>query len=62
MVRPARIADVVRARLEQLPAAAIELARAVAVLGTRVELRQAAKLVGIDERVAGDAADALVPP
>lgn len=59
MVRPARIADVVRARLERLPAAAIELARAVAVLGTRVELRHAAKLVGIDDRIAEDAADAL---
>ncbi|MDX6542015.1 MAG: hypothetical protein QOI71_3625, partial [Gaiellales bacterium] len=59
MVRPARIADAVRARLERLPAAAIELARAVAVLGTRVQLRHAAELVGIDDRIAGDAADAL---
>ena len=59
MVLPARIADMVRARLERLPAAAIELARAVAVLGTRAELRHAAKLVGINDRIAEDAADAL---
>jgi DNA-binding CsgD family transcriptional regulator len=58
-VRPRRVALAVRARLNRLPASAIELARATAVLGLEAELGDAARLAGIAEEEGQDAADAL---
>jgi DNA-binding CsgD family transcriptional regulator len=49
----------VLARLMRLPADAPELARAVAVLGTKVDLGHAGELAGLDEHAAARAADAL---
>lgn len=49
----------VLARLRALPGAAARLAEALAVLGANAELRHVAALAGLDETVAGDAADSL---
>jgi DNA-binding CsgD family transcriptional regulator len=56
---PQAVSRAVLLRLGRLPAPALEVARAVAVLGERAELRQVAALEGLDERAAGAAADAL---
>jgi DNA-binding CsgD family transcriptional regulator len=60
----ALVPDAVRrqvlARLVRLPVEARELAQSVAVLGTDVALRHAARLAGLDDATAARAADALV--
>jgi DNA-binding CsgD family transcriptional regulator len=56
---PQAVSHAVLLRLGRLPAPALEVARAVAVLGEPAELRQVAALEGLDERAAGEAADAL---
>ena len=58
-LRPPRIAGAVLSRLRALAPEATTLARAVAVLGDRVDLRRAALLAGLDLDAAGTAADAL---
>lgn len=60
VIRPHGVGVAMRARLARLPARAIELARAMAVLGAEADLRQAARLAGIDDDEAEEAADALV--
>jgi hypothetical protein len=55
-----RVGRSVRARLRRLPAPGLELARSVSVLGDGCELAVAARLAGLDEAVAAQAADALV--
>lgn len=59
-LRPAGVARVTMLRLERLPAAALELARAVAVLGSRAELREAASLARLAEPDAIAASDRLI--
>ena len=56
---PQAVSHAVLLRLGRLPSPALEVARAVAVMGEPAELRQVAALEGIDERAAGEAADAL---
>jgi DNA-binding CsgD family transcriptional regulator len=56
---PQAVSRAVLLRLGRLPAPALEVARAVAILGERAELRRVAALEGLDERAAGAAADAL---
>jgi DNA-binding CsgD family transcriptional regulator len=56
---PAAVARATLGRFRTLPAAALPLARAVAVLGTDVALRHAAAVAGVDEREASLAAEAL---
>jgi DNA-binding CsgD family transcriptional regulator len=56
---PQAVSRAVLLRLGRLPAPALEVAQAVAILGERAELRQVAALQGLDERAAGAAADAL---
>jgi DNA-binding CsgD family transcriptional regulator/predicted negative regulator of RcsB-dependent stress response len=48
-----------RARLRRLPPGCLELARAVSVLGDGCELELAARLAGLDDPAAAQAADAL---
>ena len=55
-----RVGRAVRRRLRRLPAEALAVARAVAVLGPSARLEQAAALAGIDEPAAAASADALV--
>ena len=57
---PERVTREIAARLARLPEPARDLARAAAVLGSGVPLRQAAALAGIDDDAATTAADALV--
>ncbi len=57
---PDSISRVTLVRLGRLPNPAVELARAVAVMGTDVELRHAAALANEETEAAGRAADALV--
>ena len=57
---PERVTREVADRLARLPAPAGRLARAAAVLGPGVPLRQAAQLAGVDPQDAAVAADALV--
>jgi DNA-binding CsgD family transcriptional regulator len=57
---PATVAHAVLLPLAQLPASAMALVRAVAVLGSDAALDLAARLAGLDESEALDAADALV--
>jgi tetratricopeptide (TPR) repeat protein len=54
-----QLTGLVEARLSRLPADATALARAAAVMGAGVELRQAATLAGLDIKRAGEAADQL---
>lgn len=56
---PASMSRAVLARFGQLPAGAVELARAVAILGRDVELRDAAAVAEIDDRTALTLMDAL---
>jgi DNA-binding CsgD family transcriptional regulator len=56
---PDAVARQALGRLARLPAEATALARAVALLGSDVELRLAGRLAGLDYRAAADAADAL---
>lgn len=58
-IGPAGVSRAALARLARLTPASVPLARAVAVLESRVELRQAAALAGIDESEAAQAADLL---
>lgn len=58
-VGPPSVSAAVRRRIDRLPAAAAGLARAVAVLGSAVQLRQAAVLAELDAAVAARCADAL---
>jgi DNA-binding CsgD family transcriptional regulator len=55
-----RVGRSVRRRLRRLPAEALAIARAVAVLGPCTSLDQAAALAGVDEASAAASADALV--
>lgn len=57
---PERVTREIAARLARLPEPARDLARAAAVLGSGVPLRQAAALAGIDDDAATAAADTLV--
>lgn len=57
---PESVARVTMLRLKRLPAAGLELARAVAVLGSNAELREAAALARLDEPSAIAACDRLV--
>ena len=56
---PEVVARTVLVRLLRLPPAAVGMARAVALLGTDADLRHAAALAELDERVAATAADVL---
>jgi DNA-binding CsgD family transcriptional regulator len=56
---PATVSRAVLVRLAALPPAAVELARAVAVLGQDVRLDDAAELAGVFPEEAAEAADAL---
>src|SRR4051812_48020192 len=56
---PERVTREIAARLARLPEPARDLARAAAVLGNGVPLRQAAALAGLDEDAATAAADTL---
>jgi DNA-binding CsgD family transcriptional regulator len=56
---PERVRRSVLARLDGLGPPAVEMARAIAVLGARVEVRHAAALAGLDPRIADSVADAL---
>ncbi|MGH2953153.1 MAG: ATP-binding protein [Solirubrobacterales bacterium] len=58
-VVPDAVTHHVLVRLARLPASAARLARAVAVLGTNVDLRLAQQVAGLDEAAASEAADAL---
>jgi hypothetical protein len=58
-VAPATVKRSVHLRIFRLPELASRLARAVAVLGDRAELREAAALAAVDTAVAAEAADAL---
>ena len=58
-IGPETVGRAVLARLARLPEPCTELARALAVLGGRAELRQAAPLAGLDEGEAARCADAL---
>ena len=58
-VSPKRLSRSILRRLARLPAEAERLARAVAVLGARAELRHAAALCGLNEGLAAAAADRL---
>jgi DNA-binding CsgD family transcriptional regulator len=55
-VAPDTVTRSVLHRIKRLPAGALSLARAVAILGDRSELRTAAKLAGLDEASADEAA------
>lgn len=57
---PAAVSASVLLRLAQLPRSALDLARAVAILGTPTELRPARLLAGLDADQAADAAAALI--
>jgi DNA-binding CsgD family transcriptional regulator len=59
-IAPKGVARAVFLRLARLSASAVRLARALAVLGERADLRHAAALAGVDEEQAIDAVDALV--
>lgn len=56
---PAVLARAIAVRLARLPGRALQLARAVAVLGDRTPLRLAAELAGLEGSVALEAADML---
>jgi DNA-binding CsgD family transcriptional regulator len=56
---PPSVAAAVLRRLDRLPAPAVALARAVAVLGTGTAVRHAAALIGVDVETATRDADAL---
>ena len=56
---PETIGRTLSRRLDRLPPQSLALARAVAVLGTRIELRHAAALARLDIADAGEAADRL---
>ena len=56
---PDQVARTVERQLARLPDGAVALARALAVLGREVPLRQAARLAGLDLRPAAQASDAL---
>ena len=56
---PQAVSRAVLLRLRRLPSPALEVARAVAILGDRAEVRQVAALQGLDEHDASAAADAL---
>ena len=58
-IGPEPVTRAVSLRLSRLPSEATVLARAVAVLGDRAELRHAAALAGIDRELAGHAATTL---
>jgi DNA-binding CsgD family transcriptional regulator len=58
-VGPATVAHATLLRIARLPAAAGALARAVAVLGAAAEPPRAARLAGLEQRPALEAADAL---
>jgi DNA-binding CsgD family transcriptional regulator len=57
---PRTVRDGVLVRLARLPAGALELARATAVLGDGARLHHAAQLAGLDPRVVAQPADALL--
>jgi DNA-binding CsgD family transcriptional regulator len=57
---PGRVTQEIASRLARLPESATKLARAAAVLGGDVPLRQAAELADVDPDDAAAAADALV--
>lgn len=57
---PPTIVRALRVRLESLPALAVALARAVAILGVECEIAAAAALAGLELPAAQDAADLLV--
>ena len=58
-IGPEPVTRAVSLRLSRLPSEATVLARAVAVLGDRAELRHAAELAGIDRELASHAATTL---
>jgi len=58
-IGPSTVSRSVLLRLARLPAAAPALARAVAVLGSAAELRDAAALAELEDDAAAEAADAL---
>ena len=59
-MRPSAVSRSVLVRLATLPKGCLELARAVAVLGPRAEVRQARLLAGLDTEQAVQVMDALV--
>ena len=59
-MRPSAVSRSVLVRLATLPAGCLELARAVAVLGPRAEVRQARLLAGLDAEQTVQVVDALV--
>ena len=58
-LQPRAVASSVLLRLGRLPTAAVALARAVSVLGTKASLARAAALAGLDPEEAAEAADVL---
>jgi predicted ATPase len=59
-IGPRAVSRTVLGRLGRLPGEAVDVARAVAVLGDRADLPAIAALAGLDEPAVGDAADGLV--
>jgi DNA-binding CsgD family transcriptional regulator len=59
-IGPRAVSRTVLSRLGRLPGEAVEVARAVAVLGDRADLPAIAALAGLDEPEVGEAADGLV--
>jgi predicted ATPase len=59
-IGPRAVSRTVLARLGRLPGEAVDVARAVAVLGDRADLQAIAALAGLDEAEVGEAADGLV--
>jgi DNA-binding CsgD family transcriptional regulator/tetratricopeptide (TPR) repeat protein len=59
-IGPRAVSRTVLSRLGRLPGEAVDVARAVAVLGDRAELPAIAALAGLDEPAVGEAADGLV--
>jgi DNA-binding CsgD family transcriptional regulator len=59
-IGPRAVSRTVLGRLGRLPGEAVDVARAVAVLGDRAELPAIAALAGLDEPEVGEAADGLV--
>ena len=57
---PEVVSRSVLVRLSHLPAGAAEMARGVAVLGTRADLRRTGELAGLDAEAATAAAEALI--
>jgi DNA-binding CsgD family transcriptional regulator len=59
-IGPRAVSRTVLGRLGRLPGEAVDVARAVAVLGDRAELPATAALAGLTEAAVGEAADGLV--